>query len=359
MTKWWFHDVFLPAIRKRTSRPVILIADNFGSHNSTDAALQDQQVRWVLLPPNCTSVHQPMDQGIIAALKRKYKSKMLHAMVKNLERYDELRAVGASIAAGVRGMNHAYPPNLLDAATIAHKVWESIDQSTLLNCWLKADILPTCHAESLQTYCRPLSLPAVEELSRLLQLATLSSQASSQDGNDQPPPAIEREHLIGEFIALQWQAENDPAGLADVLNDWFDIEDDDLVRQEVELALEKEQVQPTAGNNENPMEIDPSSSSDMTMLPEDSSDPDDDSDSEVQPLTRTEALNSVNITEGIEMAKKLLQIMTSLDEDEASHMLTRVYLKSLDLKVEKKNLNLKQTVLREYFCSTLGLLMNC
>ena len=76
---------------------------------------------------------------------------MLHAMVKNLERYDELQAGGASIAAGVRGL-HAYPPNLLDDATIAHKVWESIDQSTLLNCWLKADILPTCHAGSLQTY---------------------------------------------------------------------------------------------------------------------------------------------------------------------------------------------------------------
>ena len=40
----------------------------------------------------------------------------------------------------------------------------------------------------------------------------------------------EREHLIGEFIALPWQAENDLAGLADVLNDWFHIEDDDLVR---------------------------------------------------------------------------------------------------------------------------------
>ena len=132
--------------------------------------------------------------------------------------------------------------------------------------------------------------------------------------------------MIGEFIALQWQFENDPAGLADVLNDWFDIEDDDLVRQEeVEMALAKEQVQPTAGNNENPMEIEPSSDSDMAMLPEDSSDPDGDSDSEVQPLTRTEALNSVNVTEGIEMAKKLLQIMTSLDEDEASHMLARVY----------------------------------
>ena len=53
------------------------------------------------------------------------------------------------------------------------------------------------------------------------------------------------------------------------------------------------------------------------VLPEDSSDP----DSEVQLLTRMEALNSVNITEGTEMVKKVLQMMAVLGEDEASHML--------------------------------------
>ena len=74
------------------------------------------------------------------------------------------------------------------------------------------------------------------------------------------------------------------------------------------------------------------------MIPqEDSSD----SDSEVQPITRMEALNSVNITEGIEMVKKVLQMMAILGEDEASHMLTRVYHKGLDLKNEKRNLNTK------------------
>ena len=106
-----------------------------------------------------------MDQVIIATLKRKYKSKMLHAMVKNLERYDELQAVGESISAGVRGLNHAYPPNRLDAATIAHEVWESLGQTTLVNCWLKADIFPACHVESFETYRRPLELQAVEEVS--------------------------------------------------------------------------------------------------------------------------------------------------------------------------------------------------
>ena len=42
-----------------------------------------------------------------------------------------------------------------------------------------------------------------------------------------------------------------------------------------------------------------------------------------------------------------------LGEDEASHMLTRVYHKRLDLKTEKRNLNTKQTVLRDFFVSDL------
>ena len=82
------------------------------------------------------------------------------------------------------------------------------------------------------------------------------------------------------------------------------------------------------------METDLCSSTEM-IPPEDSSD----SDSEVQPITRMEVLNSVNITEGIEMVKKVLQMMAILGEDEASHMLTRVYHKGLDLKIEKRNLN--------------------
>ena len=50
------------------------------------------------------------------------------------------------------------------------------------------------------------------------------------------------------------------------------------------------------------METDLSSSTEM-VLPEDSSDP----HPEVQLLTRMEALNSVNITEGIEMVRKYFE----------------------------------------------------
>ena len=45
LTKWWFRDVSLSQIRKQTSRQVVLLADNFGSHNTDDPALQDPQVK--------------------------------------------------------------------------------------------------------------------------------------------------------------------------------------------------------------------------------------------------------------------------------------------------------------------------
>ena len=45
LTKWWFRDIFLPEVRKRTSREVVLLADNFGSHDIDDLVVQDPQVK--------------------------------------------------------------------------------------------------------------------------------------------------------------------------------------------------------------------------------------------------------------------------------------------------------------------------
>ena len=139
--------------------------------------------------------------------------------------------------------------------------------------------------------------------------------------------ALDDPAALAGLLLQQHQALNDPAALAGLLNNWFDIEDYNLLRhEEVEMALEQEKVQLAI---EEIMETDLSSSTEM-VLPEDLSDP----DSEVQPLTRMETLNSVNI--GIEMVKRVLQMMAVLCEDEASHMLTRVYHKCLDLKTEKE-----------------------
>ena len=242
LTKWWFRDVFLSQVRKQTSRQVVLLAGNFGSHNTDDPALQDPQVKWILLPPNCTAVHQPLDQSIITALKANYKSKLLHIMVKNVENYDQLRQLGAALTAGVRGIDHAYPPNLLDAGTLAHQAWDSLTQATLANCWLKADILPPLHTAQLQNtgrYHQQCTSSAIKDLCTLFKSTTLQSFDETVSSTDLQPT---EQHILRDLQSLCVQSNEDPGGLATALEEWFTIEDSEIVRlNEIEIVVEEEQ----------------------------------------------------------------------------------------------------------------------
>lgn len=77
----WFHNVFLPEVRKVAGyRKVALLMDNCAGHDTT---CEDPlgQVRVFFFPPNTTSVFQPLDQGMIAVFKARYKSKMLTKVV--------------------------------------------------------------------------------------------------------------------------------------------------------------------------------------------------------------------------------------------------------------------------------------
>lgn len=73
----WFNQVFLPQIREVAGdRKVALLMDNCAGHDST---CEDPtgQVTVFFLPPNTTSVYQPLDQGMISVFKTRYKAKML------------------------------------------------------------------------------------------------------------------------------------------------------------------------------------------------------------------------------------------------------------------------------------------
>ena len=57
-------------IRKRTKK-VLLILDNCGPHGD-ELIDPNGQVTVIFSPPNCTSMFQPMDAGVIAMLKKNY-----------------------------------------------------------------------------------------------------------------------------------------------------------------------------------------------------------------------------------------------------------------------------------------------
>ena len=60
---------------------VALVIDSFSGHDLT-CIDPFNQIEVFKLPPNVTSIYQPMDQGIIAALKVRYRSTLLAKLVQ-------------------------------------------------------------------------------------------------------------------------------------------------------------------------------------------------------------------------------------------------------------------------------------
>jgi len=76
----WRNTVFLPAVRERhRGAKCGLIMKNSSTH---DVELMAYDVDTFYLPPNTTAVYQPMDAGMIAALERRYKRRLLAILVQ-------------------------------------------------------------------------------------------------------------------------------------------------------------------------------------------------------------------------------------------------------------------------------------
>jgi len=99
----WFKTVFVPNVRSRTRSPVILVVDNCGAHTKIEC----DGVTICPLPPNVTSVHQPLDAGIIACLKRRYKRRLISLVLGALpeKRRRQEAAAGVAPAASTAAAN--------------------------------------------------------------------------------------------------------------------------------------------------------------------------------------------------------------------------------------------------------------
>ena len=79
----WFHHTFVPTVRKKLRElgvepKAVLVLDNCSAHpNEDELVSEDQKIVAKFLPPNVTSLIQPMDQGVLESLKRCYRRKLL------------------------------------------------------------------------------------------------------------------------------------------------------------------------------------------------------------------------------------------------------------------------------------------
>ena len=101
-------------------RKVALIIDNCPAHPNV------QNLNWVeliFLPPNTTSITQPMDQGVIRSLKAKYRSLAVKKQIAALEKGKEMPKF-----------------SILTAMFMLTKAWNSIPDQTFINCFKKSGI---------------------------------------------------------------------------------------------------------------------------------------------------------------------------------------------------------------------------
>jgi len=92
LTSDWFHQCFIPEVKlylaeKGLKFKVVLIMDNAGGH-AVDLSYDGVQIE--LLPPNTTSLIQPMDQGVIRAFKVLYTRSALQNLVEAMDSDEDL-----------------------------------------------------------------------------------------------------------------------------------------------------------------------------------------------------------------------------------------------------------------------------
>ena len=119
----------------REGRKVLLLIDNCAAHN-LNRNYSNIEVQF--LPPNTTSVLQPMDQGIIKSFKTHYKSHLLHRLLAEIDRDQQT----------------SFKVNLLDAIHIVSMAWREVTCTTIANCFKKAGFIKSEEPENV---------PAVED----------------------------------------------------------------------------------------------------------------------------------------------------------------------------------------------------
>ena len=100
--------------------------DNAPSHPSAEELnIIDSRCFVVDLPPNVTSILQPMDQGPISAFKRHYKTGFLReSLGKNLQSRSQV-------------LEFVKKRSLLECFYILKEAWKCLSDSTLSNAWKK------------------------------------------------------------------------------------------------------------------------------------------------------------------------------------------------------------------------------
>ena len=172
--KWW-DTIFLPKIRAWTTQPVALVIDGFSGHNE-NCIDPHQQVKVFKFPPNVTALYQPLDQGIIAALKAGYKSRLLEKLVEAVGNFEQLQVFATHLPAGCPGLHYGCPPHVGDACLLVKNAWDNLSPSTIVGCWGHSRCLGVLEAAEMvcigRDYQKEVQGACIDEMCKVLSCLT-------------------------------------------------------------------------------------------------------------------------------------------------------------------------------------------
>ena len=78
-----------------------------------------------MLPPNATLVVQPLDQGIIRSVKRRYKKKLIERYLVSVENNKDVNTILKQL-------------DIVATANMVHNAWKEVSSTIIQNCFHKA-----------------------------------------------------------------------------------------------------------------------------------------------------------------------------------------------------------------------------
>ena len=100
---------------------VLYVCDNASSHQNREYS----HIKILRLPPNATSIIQPLDQGIILSVKRRYKKKLAERYLISVENNKDANALLKQL-------------DIVAATNMVHHSWKETSSTIIQNCFRKA-----------------------------------------------------------------------------------------------------------------------------------------------------------------------------------------------------------------------------
>ena len=124
----WFHNYFVPDVKRylanlNLSPKALLIVDNCSAHPK-HLMSEDGSIQCEFLPPNVTSWLQPLDCGVLEAMKRWYRRHFLFDVVHTQEKHE---TEGQCVTI----LDLLSSISLYDSMKYVSKAWQSVSGKTI------------------------------------------------------------------------------------------------------------------------------------------------------------------------------------------------------------------------------------